>query len=76
VVQILSAGGTFDDVRQLVAGARGKTVYESGDIEAGIWTAGMVQGLIHDVPTVRALVERIVRDAEALVNGRLAAMAS
>jgi len=76
VVQILSAGGTFDDVRQLVAGTRGKTVYESGDIEAGIWTAGMVQGLIHDVPTVRELVERIVRDADALVNGRLAAMAS
>jgi NADH:quinone reductase (non-electrogenic) len=75
VVETLSAGGTFDDVRHLVAGTRGRTVYESGDVDAGIWTAGMVQGLIHDVPTVKELVDRIVRDAHDLVDGRLAAMA-
>lgn len=76
VVAILAAGGGFDDVRHLVAGVRGRTVYETGDVDAGIWTAGMVQGLIHDVPTVAELVKRIVRDAEAIINDRLAALAS
>ena len=71
VIEILSSGGNFEDVRHLVAGARGRAVFDSGDPEAGIWTAGTVQGLIHDVPTVDELVERIVAESEALIAGRL-----
>jgi nitronate monooxygenase len=63
----------FEDVRELVAGARGRKVFETGDLEFGIWTAGMVQGIIHDVPTVAELISRIVGDARALIAGRLAA---
>ncbi len=71
VVEILSSGGKFEDVRDLVAGVRGRAVFDSGDPEAGIWTAGAVQGLIHDIPTVDELVERIVAESEALIAGRL-----
>lgn len=42
-------GAKFEDVRELVSGARGKTVYETGDIDAGIWSAGITIGLIHDI---------------------------
>ncbi|MFJ9707254.1 NAD(P)H-dependent flavin oxidoreductase [Streptomyces sp. NPDC101234] len=72
VVSILNAGGRFEDVRDLVAGARGRQVYEVGDPDLGIWTAGMVQGLIHDIPTVADLIGRIVTEAHALIAGRLA----
>ncbi len=72
VVEIEARGGTFEDVRELVAGARGRGVYETGDPDAGIWTAGLVQGLIHDVPTVAELVQRMVGEAERIVAGRLA----
>ncbi|QOV33194.1 nitronate monooxygenase [Streptomyces ferrugineus] len=72
VVSILNAGGRFEDVRELVAGARGRQVYEAGDPDLGIWTAGMVQGLIHDIPTVAELIDRIVTEAHALITGRLA----
>jgi nitronate monooxygenase len=61
-------------IAHLVKGARGREGLESGDTDHGVWSAGMVQGLIHDVPTVRALVDRIVAEAEALIRGRLAAM--
>ncbi|NHP13819.1 nitronate monooxygenase [Rhodococcus sp. IC4_135] len=74
VVEILSSGGKFEDVRDLVAGVRGRAVFDSGDPEAGIWTAGTVQGLIHDITTVGELVERIVAEAEALIAGRLAGL--
>ena len=40
----------------------------------GIWSAGMVQGLTHDVPTVKDLVDRMVAEAEDLIRGRLAGM--
>ena len=75
-VNILDRGGKFEDVRELVAGARGRLVYENGDPEAGIWTVGTVQGIIHDIPTAGELVERIVTEAEALISERLAGMMS
>jgi len=61
----------IDDVAELVAGARGKNVYQTGDVQEGLWSAGMVAGVIHDVPTCKELIERIVADAEAVIRGRL-----
>lgn len=71
VVRTLEGGGQFPDVRHLVAGQRGRKVFEDGDLEAGIWTVGMVQGLIDDIPTVAELIDRIVTAAEHLINKRL-----
>jgi nitronate monooxygenase len=72
VLEIEGNGGEFADVRELVAGIRGKTVYETGDLDAGIWSAGMVQGLIHDVPTVAELIDRILTEADQIISDRLA----
>jgi NAD(P)H-dependent flavin oxidoreductase YrpB (nitropropane dioxygenase family) len=73
VVAIERRGGAkFDDVKDLVAGVRGRVVYEEGDPDYGIWSAGMVQGLIHDIPSCEELIHRIVREAEEIITGRLA----
>ncbi|MFE2993947.1 NAD(P)H-dependent flavin oxidoreductase [Nocardia sp. NPDC059246] len=74
VVEIEKAGGKFEDVKDLVAGARGRRVFEDGDLDAGIWSAGQVQGLIDDIPTCGELVSRMVTEAEALIQQRLAGM--
>jgi NAD(P)H-dependent flavin oxidoreductase YrpB (nitropropane dioxygenase family) len=74
VVEILRAGGDFESVRELVAGRRGRTVYETGDLEAGIWWAGLSQALVDDLPTCRQLIEQMIGDAEQVIGGRLAAM--
>jgi nitronate monooxygenase len=71
VVELEKEGATFDQVRDLVAGARGRGVYENGDPEAGVWSAGQIQGLIHDIPTCAELVARIVREAEDIIAARL-----
>ena len=73
-VEILNNGGKFEDVQHLVAGARGRKVFENGDIEAGQWTVGMVQGIINDIPTNEELVNRIVTDATEIIQNRLANM--
>jgi NAD(P)H-dependent flavin oxidoreductase YrpB (nitropropane dioxygenase family) len=62
----------FADLAPLVAGDKGRKVITDGDLEYGVWSAGQVMGLIHDIPTVKVLVERIVRDAEAIIRQRLA----
>src|SRR3989442_7507381 len=64
VVEMEKAGAKFEDVRELVAGTRGKVVYETGDPDHGIWSAGQVQGLIYDVPSCAELIHRIVSGAE------------
>ncbi len=72
VVEIERRGGAkFEDVQALVAGTRGRDALASGDTDGGIWSAGMIQGLIHDIPTVKELVERIVAEAEAVIRTRL-----
>jgi len=67
-------GSSFKDVQEFVAGVKGRHVLESGALDYGIWSAGQVQGLIKDVPTVKELVHRIMREAEEIIAGRLAGM--
>ncbi|KAK4687991.1 NADH:quinone reductase (non-electrogenic), partial [Tremellales sp. Uapishka_1] len=62
-------GAKFEDLRELVAGARGRKVYETGDADAGIWSAGISVGLIDDIPTCEELVQRMGREAEDIITG-------
>ena len=72
VVEIERKGGAkFEDVQHLVAGVRGRTAMANGDTDGGIWSAGMVQGLINDIPTVKELIDGIISDAESIIHGRL-----
>ncbi|MBW8754700.1 MAG: nitronate monooxygenase [Sphingomonadales bacterium] len=64
----------FEDIRHLVAGAVGRELLQSGDLDKGIFWAGMVQGLIHDVPTCQELIDRIIGEAEAIVKQRFGGM--
>lgn len=65
---------TFADVQELVAGAAGRELLQTGDLSRGVFWAGMVQGLIHDVPTCQELIDRIIGEAEAILDQRLAGM--
>jgi NAD(P)H-dependent flavin oxidoreductase YrpB (nitropropane dioxygenase family) len=72
VVDILKRqDARFEDVQSLVRGAQGRVLLETGDLDAGLVWAGQVQGLIHDIPTVAELMERIVREATEIIRGRL-----
>lgn len=72
VIGLEADGKPFGAVAELVKGAKGREGLESGNTEHGIWTAGMVQGIIEDIPTVRELVERIVGEAVDIIGGKLA----
>ncbi|TFK40565.1 hypothetical protein BDQ12DRAFT_601559 [Crucibulum laeve] len=62
-------GAKFEDIKDLVSGARGRKVYENGDPDYGIWSAGVVVGLINDVPTCEELIQRLEREVEETVSG-------
>lgn len=76
VIEIEARDGEtdFNDIAHLVAGTRGRSAMAEGDIDGGIWTAGQVIGLINDIPTCQELLDRIVSQAEEIIQARLGKM--
>ncbi len=64
---------TISDIHDQVAGIYPRVMLE-GEVDAGAWSCGMVAGLIHDIPTVKELIDRIMRQAEGIIHQRLTAM--
>jgi len=69
-------GAKFEDIRDLVSGARGKVVYDNGDPDYGVWSAGIAMGLIKDIPTCEELLSRIEREASEIIDGMVALKSS
>ena len=67
----LGAAIKFEDIVAEVAGVYPKIMLE-GDMDVGAWSCGMVAGLIHDIPTCKQLIDRIMAEADALIRQRLA----
>ncbi len=44
---------------------------QEGTMDAGAWSCGMVAGLIHDIPTCKELIDRVISEAEEIINNRL-----
>ncbi|MET4070044.1 NAD(P)H-dependent flavin oxidoreductase YrpB (nitropropane dioxygenase family) [Bradyrhizobium sp. S3.2.6] len=61
---------TIDDIHDQVAGVYPKVMLD-GQMDAGAWSCGMVAGLIHDIPTCKELVDRIMTEAEQIIRSRL-----
>jgi nitronate monooxygenase len=69
----LGANIKFEDIVEDVAGAYPKIMKE-GKLDAGPWSCGMVAGLIHDIPSVKELIDRIMREANEIISRRLAGL--
>ncbi len=76
VVEIESRPGEtkFEDIKSLVQGVKGRALFDDGDLDKGIWSAGMIVGLIDDNPSCEELVSRIVAEAEDIISNRLVKM--
>ncbi|HJP34391.1 MAG TPA: nitronate monooxygenase family protein [Gammaproteobacteria bacterium] len=65
----------FEDILDEVAGGVYAKVMQDGDMEAGVWSCGMVAGLIHDIPTCKELIDRTMAEADTIISERLRGMA-
>ena len=68
-------GVEFSEIRHLVAGARGREAISTGHVNDGIVTAGMVIGLIHDIPSCAELLERMVAEAREQLSAASSSLA-
>ena len=74
VAEIEAAGGGFEEVHEYVSGANQEKAWSTGDIEAGMVTAGLSGTFVHDVPTCQEVIDTIMADAKAILTERVAAM--
>jgi nitronate monooxygenase len=65
------AATTIEDIRHLVTGSENRRVLQDGVMDAAAWSCGMVAGLIHDIPTCKELIDRIMQGAEEVISRRL-----
>jgi len=71
----LGADLKFEDIIDEVAGVYPRIMKE-GEMDAGAWSCGMVAGLIHDIPTCKELIDRIMKEADDIITSRLTGMLS
>ena len=67
-------GASIQEMAPLISGHGGLAMLEKGDVSAGMMSAGQVIGLIKDVPTVQELIDRMIKEAEQIVQQRLPAV--
>ena len=76
VKRLAKPDAKFEDVAELVSGVAGKQVLQTGDLSGGMFWAGMVQGLIHDIPSVQELMDQIMDEANDILSVRLKKMSA
>ena len=76
VCRLAKPDAKFEDLAAFVSGVAGKEVLRSGDLSGGMYWAGMIQGLIHDIPTVQTLIDEIMREANDIIVSRLQQMSA
>jgi nitronate monooxygenase len=76
VLELEQAGAGIAELAPLVSGQNGLKMAIEGDLECGLWSAGQCVGLIHDVPTIGELIDRIMSEAKEIVEGRIGGMQS
>lgn len=69
VAQIEAEGGDFGQVHQYVSGAKQDEAWTTGDIEAGMVTAGMSGAFVRDIPSCQTLIDRIMGEANGIIGG-------
>src|SRR3546814_12205103 len=69
----LGSAISFADIAPEVAGVYPR-IFHDGEMDAGGWSCGMVAGLIHDLPTVQELIDRMISEAEGLIRQRLTSL--
>ncbi len=61
-------GASLEEMLPIIGGDASKRVALEGDLDAGQALAGEGVGLIHDIPTIKELIDRIVEEAQAIAQ--------
>jgi nitronate monooxygenase len=63
VLEMEGQGAGLEELLPVIAG-QGGAVFDDGEMDSQLASAGQAMGLIHDIPTVKELIDRMVEEAE------------
>lgn len=69
ILEMENKGATLEELLPMISGQRGRNAYDIGDISEASISVGQVVGLIHDVPSVKEIIDGIISEAERIVQG-------
>ncbi len=73
ILDMENKGATLEELLPLLSGQRGNSAYQTGDVTQATMTAGQCVGLIHDIPSVKEIIDGIISEAKVIM-GRLQKM--
>ncbi len=68
VLALEAKGCGFEELLPLIAGKKVKEAWETGNVDLAPMMMGQSVGLVHDVPSCRELIERMVREAKEEIS--------
>jgi nitronate monooxygenase len=68
ILEMENKGATVEELMPLISGQRGASAYETGDVSGASMTIGQVVGLIHDLPTIKEIIDGIISEAKVIMQ--------
>ncbi len=68
IIELESQKASLQEIIQVASGQNALKMYKEGDIDAGMVSCGQGVGLVKDIPTVKELLDRIMKEAEEVIQ--------
>ncbi|MFW9941898.1 MAG: NAD(P)H-dependent flavin oxidoreductase [Promethearchaeota archaeon] len=68
IIELEAKKAGLQEIIQVASGQNALKMYREGDIDAGMVSCGQGVGLVKDIPTVKELLDRIMKEAEEVIN--------
>ena len=68
ILDMEEKGTPLEEILPLISGENVRNAYDTGDISDALFTVGQVVGLVHDIPSVKEIIDGIVSEATAIVQ--------
>jgi len=68
ILEMEQRGATLEELLPMISGQRGRNTYTTGDVSGAPITVGQVIGLIHDIPSVKEIIDGIISEAQQIIR--------
>jgi nitronate monooxygenase len=68
ILDMEEKGAPLDEILPLISGENVRDAYSTGNISNALFTVGQVVGLVHEIPTVKEIIDGIIGEASAIVQ--------
>lgn len=68
ILEMENQGASLEELLPMISGQRGRNTYETGDVGGAPITVGQVVGLIHNIPTVKEIIDGIISEARSIMK--------